>query len=384
MATIFYSVMGEGRGHATRARTLTEALRWRHRIVLYAGGDAFRFLAPLYRGSEVEVREIPTLRFAYGKSGKVSRVATARGVLGFLRGMRSEVRRLTEDLRSERPDLVLTDFEPLLPRAAERAGVPYVSFDHQHFMIENDLSSLPRGLRWKLKLLRPGLRLMYRRQAATIVSSFYAPGLVPSKRAVFQVRSMIREDLARRQPTVGEHVLVYVRRSTPESVLDALAELPHEFRVYGRGEQEARGSLVFRPISEAGFLDDLVPAKAVISAAGNQLLGECLYLGKPVFAMPETGQDEQLINAHFLEQSGRGRWTAPERFTRADAESFLAALDSMRGGEERHEYNGTPAAVEAVEECLQRYAGFPRDRTQSMTQEWDRTPAAPSGDASPV
>lgn len=383
MANIFYSVMGEGRGHAARARTLTEALRTRHRIVLYAGGDAYRFLAPLYEGSEVEVREIPTLRFSYGSSGRVDWVATGRGIVSFLSGMRSDVKRLADDLHRERPDLVITDFEPLLPRAAEKVGVPYVSFDHQHFMIENDLSSLPRALRRKLAVLRPGIRLMYRRQAATIVSSFYAPGIVPSERTVYQVRSMIRAELERCDPVEGEHALVYVRRSTPDTVLDALAELPGEFRVYGRGEQEPRGSLRFRPISESGFLEDLVSARAVISAAGNQLLGECLFLGKPIFALPETGQDEQVINAHFLEQSGRGVWLAPEDFRRADAESFLAELDRYRGGDERHEYNGTPVAVAAVEECLQRFAGSSPATDANPSDSWERTPAAPSGDASP-
>lgn len=383
MAHIFYSVMGEGRGHAARARTLTEAMRARHRIVLYAGGDAYRFLAPLYEGSEVEVREIPSLRFSYGSSGRVDWVATGRGIVNFLSGMRSDVKRLTEDLRRERPDLVITDFEPLLPRAAEKVGVPYVSFDHQHFMIENDLSSLPRSLRAKLAVLRQGIRLMYRRQAATIVSSFYAPGIVPSERTVYQVRSMIRAELEACEPVEGEHVLVYVRRSTPDTVLDALADLPGEFRVYGRGEQEARGSLRFRPISESGFLEDLVSARAVISAAGNQLLGECLFLGKPIFALPETGQDEQVINAHFLEQSGRGIWTAPEDFQRADAQAFLADLDRYRGGDERHEYNGTPVAVAAVEECLERFTGVSTRSDSPPSASWERTPAEPSGDASP-
>ena len=384
MANIFYSVMGEGRGHAARARTLTEALRSRHRIVLYAGGDAYRFLAPLYDDSEVEVREIPTLRFSYGSSGKVDWVATGRGIVDFLSGMRSDVKRLADDLRREKPDLVITDFEPLLPRAAEKVGVPYVSFDHQHFMIENDLSSLPRSLRRKITVLRQGIRLMYRRQVATIVSSFYAPGIVPSERTVYQVRSMIRAELARREPVEGEHVLVYVRRSTPDAVLDALAGLPGEFRVYGRGEQEARGSLRFRPISESGFMEDLVSARAVISAAGNQLLGECLFLGKPIFALPETGQDEQVINAHFLEQSGRGVWTAPEDFVRADAEQFLADLDRYRGGDERHEYNGTPVAVAAVEECLQRFAGTGFASNPETGNSWEQTPTESSGDASPA
>lgn len=384
MASIFYSVMGEGRGHATRARTLTEALRSNHRVVLYAGGDAFRFLAPLYEHSDVQVREIPSLRFRYRPSGRVHMPQTLKSVFSFVRGMKAEVKRLEEDLRSERPDLVLTDFEPLLPRAAEKAGVPYVSFDHQHFMIENDLSTLPLAVRFKLAFMRPGIRLMYRRQAATIVSSFYAPGIVPSSRTVFQVRSMIRSELARRNPTLGEHVLVYVRRSTPDSVLEALAELPGEFRVYGRGKRDARGSLVFQPISESGFLEDLVSARAVISAAGNQLLGECLFLGKPVLALPETGQDEQRINALFLEQAGCGVWVKPEDFQRSDAERFLAELGRFRGGDERLQYNGTPAAVDAVEECLERFTGTPRKPIHEGDRQWEHTPAAPSGDASPA
>lgn len=358
MANIFYSVMGEGRGHATRARTLTEELRLRHRVVLFAGGDAFRFLAPLYQGTEVEVREIPSLRFAYRERGRVNSPATARKVVSFVGSMRAEVKRLAAELRREQPDLVITDFEPLLPRAAEKARIPYVSFDHQHFLIENDLSSLPRSLRWKLSLLRPGVKLMYRRQAATIVSSFYAPGILPSTRKVFQVRSMIRPELAQRLPSIGNHVLVYLRRSTPDAVLDVLAAQPYEFRIYGRGEQAARGNLQFRPISESGFMDDLISAKAVISAAGNQLLGECLYLGKPVFALPEAGQDEQRINAHFLEQSGRGLWCRPNKFDAQHAESFFAALDQLRGGEERLVYNGTPDAVAAIEECLACYQGI--------------------------
>ena len=36
MATIFYGLSGEGRGHATRARTIVEGLRKRHKVVVFA------------------------------------------------------------------------------------------------------------------------------------------------------------------------------------------------------------------------------------------------------------------------------------------------------------------------------------------------------------
>jgi len=353
MATIHYSVMGEGRGHATRARTLTEYLRQRHKVVLYAGGDAFEFLAPIYDRSDVEVREIPSLRFAYRESGRVSFWKTLLGAARFVSDKSRVVGDLAREMRADKPDLVLTDFEPLLPRAARKVGVPYVSFDHQHFMVENDLSSLPWALRMRTRVLGWGVRANYRKQAATIVSSFYAPGLRSSSSNVYQVRAMIRPDLQACEVTDAGHLVAYLRPSTPDSVVHALRGLPKEVRVYGRGEQPRDGNLSFCPISESGFMTDLASCSGVVCAAGNQLLGECLFLGKPVLALPEAGQDEQLINAHFLAESGHGFWCKPKRFAQRDALAFLRQLDRFRGNEQsRWEYFGTRAAVEAVEECL--------------------------------
>ena len=77
MATIFYSLAGEGRGHATRVRTIVEQLRSEHRFVIFAPGDAFDMLAPLYAESDVVVQRIEGLRFAYGADNSVSPARTA-------------------------------------------------------------------------------------------------------------------------------------------------------------------------------------------------------------------------------------------------------------------------------------------------------------------
>ena len=63
MATIVYSLAGEGRGHATRVRTIVELLRAEHRFVIFAPGDAYDMLAPLYAGSDVGVIRLPGLHF---------------------------------------------------------------------------------------------------------------------------------------------------------------------------------------------------------------------------------------------------------------------------------------------------------------------------------
>lgn len=78
------------------------------------------------------------------------------------------VTRVFEDFGA---DLVTTDFEPVLTRAARRLGVPVVSVDHQHFLLAYDLRELPRGLRWHATAMGLVLRLYVRGAADTVVSA---------------------------------------------------------------------------------------------------------------------------------------------------------------------------------------------------------------------
>lgn len=354
MAVIFYSVMGEGRGHAARASAVVERLRERHRIVLFTSHDALEFLRKQYDGDpEVEIREIPGLKFHY-TAGGIDNVKTIRLGLGFWLSMGRYGRRLDAAVTAERPDLVITDFEPLLPRAARRAGVPVLSLDHQHFLSTYDLSSLPRELRdwaWRMSW---SIWMFGIRQQRTVVSAFYKPPLRSNCRDVVQVGPLLRRSVADRQPTRGEHVLSYVRRATPPAVIDHLASLPLPVRLYGLGVQPPRGSITFRQIDERAFVDDLASCDAVISAAGNQLLGEALHLRKPVLALPERHHYEQRINAEFVEQIGAGEQRVIERVTAEDMRGFLSNRETYRDRLAASEtsYDGGPEVERVIEEML--------------------------------
>lgn len=355
MATIFYSMAGEGRGHATRVRTVVELLRAEHRLILLAPGDAYDLLEPAYRGSEVEVVQIPCLRFAYDRAQKVSWPGSAKLAVKYVGGLRRLVRELGDRMRSERADLLLTDFDPGAPRAAEAVGVPYVALDHQSFMWAGDLAFLPAGLRTQAKLMVPGLRFMYRRQTHTISSSFFKPEPKgEAARDVTFVGSMLRENLLAAEVQRGDHLVAYCRRTMPANVLETLRSSPIEVRVYGLGEKPDDGPLRFRPISEDGFVADLATARAVVATAGNQLLGEVLYLGKPVLALPEAGQSEQLINCHFLDRMGGGEWVVPHRLDPARLATFLERADSLAGNIDREFARGNEKALAAIESQLER------------------------------
>ena len=332
MANIFYGMSGEGRGHATRGRAVIEALRAeRHNVTLFTSDCAHAMLAPLYRGSDVRVVEIPGLRFAYGRNGQVDLVRTVAGALGFRARAQRYVEAVLPEFERAPPDLVVADFEPILPRAARACGIPFVSFDHQHYLVVSDLSALPWSLRQKAATSAPFVRALYDWQSKTIVSSFFAPPLKPAYRDAVQVGVLIRPELLRVRPERGRHLVAYLRRFAPAEMLEALAASGREVRLYGLGERppEAGGRLRFFPIDERRFLDDLATCDAVVSTAGNQLVGEALALRKPLFVMPEARNFEQLINAFFLEKSGAG-WAERGRLTGERLGAFLESTEALR------------------------------------------------------
>jgi len=360
MSTIFYSMAGEGRGHATRVRTVVEHLRSRHRLVLFAPGAAHAFLAELYAGTDVEVRPIPGLFFHYDRRGRVDRWATGRAAAGYLAGLSKLVGEIETAIERESPDLAITDFEPALPRAAKRAGVPFLSLSHQHFLVANDLSSLPFGLRVHAASMGLLVRAFYSGQERTIVSSFYAPPLKRGHEDVLQVGVLLRPSVLAAEARPGEHLVAYFRRSLDAATERALRECGRDVFVYGLGADASRGNLHFRPVSEEGFLADLSSAAALVSTAGNQLVGEALWLGKPVLAMPEQKNYEQFINAHFLEVSGAGTAVAPGALTTETLRAFLARLESYRAAARRHARDGTPAVLDAIERQLGEPSMIPR------------------------
>jgi uncharacterized protein (TIGR00661 family) len=359
VATIFYGMSGEGLGHATRARTVVEALRRRHRITLFAPDRAHALLAPLYRGTEVAVVPIPGLRFGYSRPGRVGLLRTLAVAARYAWGLGGHVRALSSHFARERPDLVIADFEPLLPRAARAHGVPFVSFDHQHYLVVSDLSRLPFWLRQQAALIAPFVRALYDWQQATVVSSFYKPPLKRQHRDATQVGVLIRPELQALRPLRGRHLLVYLRRFGSPDLLSTLAACGRPVEVYGLGARPPEGPLRFHAVDNRRFLEHLASCDAVVSTAGNQLVGEALYLRKPLLVMPEQRNFEQNLNGFFLEDAGTG-WCTRGRLTAARLGAFLEQTETLRARIDPQAVCGNAEALAALEGQLVHGAEAPR------------------------
>lgn len=350
MARIVYSLAGEGRGHATRVRAVVEHLRHNHEFTLLAPHVAYDFLASVYAGTNVKVRRIPGLLFQYRRK-RLSYWKTIREGARYLARFPRLVRAMRNLLDDFEADLAITDFEPALPRAARKSGVPVVSINHQHFLVAYDLTGVPVSARFQAAVTAPGIHAYCRHAAARVVSAFYFPPLRRGYEDVVQAGVLLRPDM-RRPPDDGDHVLVYLRRFAEANVMQALADCGHEVRIYGLGQRPDQGNLRFFAVNEQGFLDDLTSCKSLVSNAGNQLVGEALYLKKPVIAMPEVNNFEQQINGYFLKASGGGESVSSDAFDARTLRRFLDARNEYLSRIDATRMDGIPAVLDTIQRHL--------------------------------
>lgn len=140
------------------------------------------------------------------------------------------------------------------------------------------------------------------------ITSFVRPPV--RKERTTLVPPILRPEILEATARRGDHLLVYQTGESFKALAGILEQTGLECRVYGMrrdiGEDQVEGNLCYRPFSEQGFIDDLASARAVIASAGFTLMGEAVYLRKPMLAVPLGRQFEQLLNARYLRWAGYG------------------------------------------------------------------------------
>ncbi len=332
MSKIAISLCGEGRGHAARISTLVERLQDDHEILVWTSADALDFLRGQFPSDHpsVRVEEIPGIIFQYsgGRLDVMKSIATGLDYQARLLG--PLVDRMLATLETFHADLAITDFEPALPRAAGRLGIPLVSIDHQHFLLAYDLDSLPWSLQWNAWFMSHAVWMYVMEASDTVVSAFFRPPLRRGWEHVVQVGPLLRPAIVAAQPRDDGFLLSYLRRHTPFTAIEALADCGLPVKVYGLGRRETVGRVSFHDIDDRQFVDDLASCRALVSAGGNQLIGEALHLGKPLLVLPERAHAEQLMNSHFLRAMGCGDFCLLEEVDRPRVRGFVDGLDHYR------------------------------------------------------
>jgi uncharacterized protein (TIGR00661 family) len=257
--------------------------------------------------------------------------------------------------RDFQPDVIVSDAEAWSHRVAADLHIPRISFDHIGLMTycrpEVEWFDLP--LAW---FNAECYRWLMGQPDRVLVSSFYP---VPPRRPdVKIVGPLLRSAVRELTPYLGDYLLAYFNQGKDQlrpAMLQALAGAGLPVRVYGTTRRGKQGPLTFLPLSNLPFLEDLAGCRAVISTAGNQLIGEALYLGKPVCVTPEACV-EQRLNAAAVERLGIGMRVSAREFSATRLHTFLSQLDFYRSNIARNVRDGVHAAVEIMEQFLSELA----------------------------
>jgi uncharacterized protein (TIGR00661 family) len=221
---------------------------------------------------------------------------------------------------------VISDFESWAAMFGLMHGIPVLSIDNLQVLhrCAHD-ADVTDGECLAFRIARATVQAKVPGAHHYLIASFF-PASVRKERTTL-VPPVLRAEILAADPEPGEQVLVY-QSVWSERLVEALWALPYSFVAYGAGRQGQERNVAFRAFDEAGFVEDLRIALAVVAGGGFSLMSEAVHLGVPMLAMPLEGQYEQALNARYLAKLGYGAWT--RSLDRNTVASFLSDLPRYR------------------------------------------------------
>jgi uncharacterized protein (TIGR00661 family) len=306
---ILYGVTGEGMGHATRSKVILEHLvgsAAQHEIEIVVSGRAHTFLTRAF--PSLGVHEVHGLTRAY-EDNRVRRSRTAYELLRGIYHVGENAETMQRIWERFRPELCVSDFESLAYLCAKEHGLPVLSIDNMQVLNRCELDvEIPDDERGAFRLAKAFVKAKLPRCDHYFITTFFFPEVRKKRTSLHPpiLRSAILD--AKRDVERRDHVLVYQTSDTFSALVPSLRQLPGRFVVYGFKRNEELGNVTLKDFSEQGFVDDLKRCRAVIAGGGYSLMGEAVFLGKPMYSVPLRGQAEQVVNALYLEKLGYGEY----------------------------------------------------------------------------
>lgn len=269
------SFNGEGRGHLTRISAIARKLQNRHELIFWAPKTRYMELEKLFPTAVIS--QIPAFELSYTNNNQVDIVKTGSNNLANLLELSSISRDIRNQIEFFKPDILVSDFEPIVPSASKGMNMPVIQFNHPAVVLRDKTPDYDAFI---ARIIAKKMCSVY---DEIIISSFYSGDVGP----------IIRKEIQEAERKNGNFILVYLRGKSQRKIFDVLnlySSIP--YRVF--------------PESKNDFVTSLASCSAVITNAGHQLLSEAAYLEKPLFMIPIERQYEQLLNARMMEKSERG------------------------------------------------------------------------------
>jgi uncharacterized protein (TIGR00661 family) len=351
---ILYGVTGEGMGHAMRSRVvLTHLIAEGHEVEIVASSRAADYLDERF-GSTTKIHGLHMVleenRIVRGKTLWSNILASGAGVP-------QNVTAYFDMIDRFEPEVVISDFESWSYLYAKNHRLPIISIDNMQIINRcTHPDEILDGDKANFHLTKTFVKGKLPFCDHYLITTFFHPEV--RKKDTTLHPPILRPEILSATPSEGEHLLVYQTAARNDTLEEVLAATGIECRIYGMRrdlkEDQVIGNLRHRPFSESVFIEDLASARAVIAGSGFTLMGEAVYLHKPMLAIPLDGQFEQIMNARYLQHEGYGQHA--EGLDSETIADFLAKVPQYAKKLATYTQDGNRDLLDAVDHHLDRAA----------------------------
>lgn len=299
---IFYCVCGEGMGHAIRSSVIIDRIKKHYDVYIFSHDRAYEYLNEKFD----HVYRIGGFNTVY-INNKVNNIKTLISAIERNpTNIKVGYQELYKKARKLSPDVIVTDFEIYATIVSKLLQIPLISLDNIHMITQAKISYPPKHQTEMLKA-KGVIKGYVVRPKFHIMTSFFFPKVRQNKNAVIYP-PVIREEIFKLKPTVGDHIIVYQTSKESLELVKKLKAIDEKFIVYGFNMEKTDGNLTYKLFNEDEFYDDFASAKAVICNGGFTFITEAITLKKPIYSVPAIGNFEQTLNAHYVQKLGYGEY----------------------------------------------------------------------------
>lgn len=344
-------------GHAVRSRVVIQhLLDAGHEVEIMASSRACDFLHKHFE--QLGVNRIHGFHLIYEENRVRKGKTLWSNVQTGLSQLPQNIAAYFELIENFAPQVVISDFESWTYLFGIMHRLPVISIDNMQIINRCTLpESIIAGAEPEFQFTKAFIKSKLPFCSHYLVTTFFQPPVRKPRTTL--VPPILRPEILAAKRSAGEHLLVYQTSESYSGLPDTLNRLGVECRVYGLRrnitEVQAEGNLRYKPFNEQTFVDDLASARGVIAAGGFTLMGEAVYLGKPMLCVPTGGQFEQLLNARYLEHEGFGL-AAEVLDSPRPVNEFFARIDEFSGNLGRYQQDGNNQIFAELDGLLDRAA----------------------------
>jgi len=342
-------------GHAMRSRVVLEHLLAEgHEIEIVSSNRAADYLSERF-GSTTKIHGLHMVL----DENRIQRGKTLwSNILSSGTGVPKNIMAYFELIERFVPEVVISDFESWSYLYGQNNRIPIISIDNMQIINRcTHPDEILDGERPSFHFTKAFVKGKLPFCAHYLITTFFHPEIRKKNTSLHP--PILRPEILQAKVSQGEHLLVYQTAVGNDSLEEVLAGTGIECRIYGMRQgltkEVVDGNLRHQPFSETKFIEDLASSRAVIAGSGFTLMGEAVYLHKPMLAIPLRGQFEQVMNARYLQYEGYGQY-ADDLQDPATLAKFLENLPMFEEKLATYSQDGNRDLLDALDHQLDRSA----------------------------